>query len=59
MDDLMAKIGWEGGIGGALEYGIKADKIPADAPTGLREAWERLSAAWREVEGLLPEIEPM
>jgi len=60
---VASKIGWEGGIWEALEYGIKTDDMP-EGDTELAEKWEVLrlafssaEAAWNAVNALLPESE--
>jgi hypothetical protein len=40
--DLAAKVDWEGCILDAIEYGIKPEQLPEDAPKGVQEAWARL-----------------
>jgi hypothetical protein len=40
--DFTTKIHWEGGIEGALAYGLR----PSDAPLELEEAWGRLADAY-------------
>ena len=44
VEDFAAKAGWEGGILGALDYGLKhTDLDPADETAKpLRAAWKRL-----------------
>jgi hypothetical protein len=49
--DVAAKIGWEGGILEALEYGIKA----ADMPEGDEE----LAAAWQALEDAFNAVQPL
>ncbi len=56
MAALLSKIGWEGGIGGALEYGISEDDIP-EGHGELAAAWADLRAAYNKVEALLPSWE--
>jgi hypothetical protein len=60
---VASKIGWEGGIWEALEYGIKTEDMP-EGDTELAEKWEALrtafasaEAAWNAVSALLPEGE--
>lgn len=60
LKDLAAKISWEGGFEGALDYGI----IPSDVPEEIRPLWQRgwdafqeLQKVWSELEKVLPEEE--
>lgn len=56
-DELLGKIEWEGGIEGALEYGITADMVPEP----LKARWEALQESYRAFQdiwwGLKDEIE--
>ena len=59
-DDLAGKIEWEGGLFGALDYGIKTEHMP-EGDEELAEAWARLQASFETtselagaVRGLLP-----
>lgn len=47
---FVAKVDWEGGIGGALNYGLTADELdPNDeASKPLRKAWADLERLYRE-----------
>lgn len=45
IEELAAKIEWEGGIVDAVEYGIHADDLPAETPLAIREAWQRVEDA--------------
>lgn len=59
--NLANKIEWEGGIYGALEYGITAGDINqgdtelVEAWTSLEEAYRAFEAAAGAVEALLPD----
>lgn len=44
--EIAAKIEWEGGIAGALEWGLKIDDISEDDPE-LRTAFAELYQRWR------------
>lgn len=46
--DLARKVEWEGGVLGALEYGIRSEEI--DDP--------ELSTLWRRMEGLYDQLRP-
>lgn len=48
--EVAEKVGWEGGIIDAVEYGLTVDDMP-EGDTELREAWNALLTAWR---GLIP-----
>lgn len=43
--DLLSKIYWEGGIFGALEYGIREGDMP-DGDTELQDAWSDLQSSY-------------
>lgn len=47
--DFASKVDWEGGIHGALEYGLKSTHLDPDDPdsTELRAAWVALEEAYR------------
>jgi hypothetical protein len=49
-EDFAAKVEWEGGVAGALDYGLKhTDLDPADPSTAaLREKWARIEQIYRE-----------
>ncbi len=53
LEDLAAKIEWEGGFEGALDYGIK----PEDVPEEIRPLWQRAVDAHRELEKVWDELE--
>jgi hypothetical protein len=48
--DLAAKVDWEGGIFGALEYGITSDMMPDEE---LREYWADLERRYAEMQETL------
>ena len=50
-EHLAAKIEWEGGILEALDYGIRTGDMP-EGDTELAEAWEKLEAAWKQLNPL-------
>lgn len=61
--ELADKIGWEGGIEPALEYGLTAEHVPA-GDDELFDAWTEMDVTWNPylekrnvVEALLPESE--
>lgn len=60
---VAGNIAWEGGIWGALEYGIKAEDMPEGDPVlqarwaNLRDAFKQAQLAWKEVQELLPEVD--
>ena len=58
LEDLAAKIDWEGGIAEAVAYGIKHTDIP-DGHPDLAAAWARLEDVHAEMECLCDEIHPM
>lgn len=47
--DFAAKIDWEGGIVGALDYGLQHTELDPDddASITLRDAWRRLEHVYR------------
>jgi hypothetical protein len=59
--DFVGKIGYEGGIISALEYGLEADDLQdqdsdlAKAWADLEKKWEKLQPALRAVEDLIPD----
>ena len=57
--DFAGKIEWEGGITGALDYGLKSTRLDPDDPasTPLREAWAVLEAAWNEIQPAMRAVE--
>lgn len=52
-DRLAQKVRWEGGIMGALSYGIHADEIE---DLELRNLWGRLERAYGELAPLLDQV---
>lgn len=46
--DVVGKIEWEGGIHGALVYGLTHEDIDEEALPELRAAWKKLEEAWRD-----------
>lgn len=52
LDELAAKIVWEGGISDAIEYGIQARDI---ADLEVAKAWLELTKAYNKVDKLLSE----
>lgn len=44
-DQFAAKVDWEGGIAGALEYGMPSDDLPEGQ---LKAAWKRLESVYEE-----------
>jgi hypothetical protein len=61
-EEFAAKVEWEGGIGEALSYGLKASDLQ-NPDSELGKAWARLERIWTKevrpavaaVEKLLPE----
>ena len=51
---LASKIQWEGGVIGALEYGLKPDDI---GDPELRAAWQQLQQAHAELRPLIQDFE--
>lgn len=54
-DDFWAKFEWEGGIGGAVEYGLDAAEY--DLPQEVVDAWDRLVEAYHAFDRYVPEFE--
>lgn len=44
-EEFAAKVDWEGGVADAVDYGLKASDLPADAPAKVRAAWAALEDA--------------
>jgi len=53
--EVTNKVDWEGGISGALEYGLTVDDMPP-GDTELRDAWKRLEAAWKAFDAIETEV---
>lgn len=54
MARLARKIDWEGGVEGAIRYGIRSDQI---ADPDLAERWRELEQLYAEVEPRLRGVE--
>lgn len=54
--DFVAKINWEGGIVGALEYGLKSSDLE---PGELRDAWKELEKAWSKMQEPMDEVQSL
>jgi len=48
-EDFIGKVAWEGGIVGALEYGLTASDLQ-DPDSQLAKAWRRMEGAWAKFE---------
>ncbi len=55
LEDFEAKIDWEGGVYGALQYGLRADDFYPNLPPRVREAWNDLVIAFDEIDELVDE----
>lgn len=51
--DFAAKVEWEGGITGALDYGLRAEDC---RPGELRDAWEKLELKWAAMQEEMDEV---
>lgn len=56
LEGFASKIAWEGGIVGALEYGLKARDIPEEELL-LRHHWELAQQAWEDFQAVIAPIE--
>lgn len=52
--DLANKCDWEGGIFGALEYGIKTDEIEDQ---NIKQLWAKLEILYNEMEPTIAELQ--
>lgn len=52
--DFISKIDWEGGIIGALEYGLTADDVE---PGSMRDAWRKLDELWAPMEDAIADVQ--
>ncbi|MEE9569340.1 MAG: hypothetical protein V3W37_08140 [Candidatus Binatia bacterium] len=41
-EDFYDKVDWEGGVMGAIEYGLTSNDMPPDTPGAVKTAWDRL-----------------
>ena len=57
-EDFISKIIWEGGIVGALEYGLR-DTDLADRNGPLATKWRSLQAKWDQLQRSLRAIEKL
>jgi hypothetical protein len=55
-DDFIAKIRWEGGITGALEYGLGGDDLEGVDPV-LAALWDKAQGLWLELDPVLYQID--
>ena len=55
---LAAKVEWEGGILGALDYGITADEMP-EGDTELAKAWAEMASAYAQLEACMKPVEAL
>ncbi len=62
LEDLAAKIDWEGGFIAALEYGVSHDEVPDEVSTQWKRAQElhdELEKLGFDIMEILPEQEEM
>lgn len=52
------KIDWEGGLTGALDYGLDVHDMP-EGDTELCEAWDKLATAYRALAPLTAAVEKL
>ena len=60
LEDLAAKIDWEGGFEMALEYGITYDEVPDEVSEQWKKAQElhtQLNKLWEDISNILPDPE--
>lgn len=59
VEEFSSKVEWEGGIFGALEYGLHADQLDSEdsASTELRKAWADLESAYNELRPFVGMVE--
>ena len=55
---VAGKVEWEGGILGALNYGLRAEHLPEN-DTELRQAWAALEAKYLEMTPLVDAVEKL
>ena len=55
---VVGKVEWEGGILGALDYGLRAEHLPEN-DTELRQAWAALEAKYLEMTPLVDAVEKL
>ena len=55
LEDLLAKIDWEGGVDQAIAYGIKVSDIDPEFQA-LRAAWDEATEKYWEYESVESEI---
>lgn len=58
LEDLCAKVDWEGGVDQAISYGIKASDIDPEL-SELRAAWDEAVEKYNEYEPIEAEIYAM
>lgn len=54
--DFIAKIEWEGGVVGALEYGLTSNDVE---PGELQNAWKELEKAWVPMQDAIEEVQSL
>jgi hypothetical protein len=56
--EVRDKIEWEGGYVAALDYGLRVSDMP-EGDTELRDAWDKLWAAYREMGPFVAAVEKL
>lgn len=54
LEDFVGKIDWEGGLTGALDYGLSTDDY--DIPEDVAEKWDEITEFFDEFESLSGEF---
>ena len=52
-EDLAAKTDWEGGVAESIfSYGLKSADLPKNAPSSIKQAWQRVEAVKDDVHAI-------
>lgn len=57
-EEFINKIGWEGGVISALEYGLKASDL-SNLDGELAKAWGELEKKWRKLQPKIDKVEAL
>lgn len=54
LEDFIGKVDWEGGVTGALEYGLSSDDY--DIPDDVAEKWDEIRDVFSDLDSLIGEF---
>lgn len=55
--DFADKVDWEGGVLESINYGLRAEDIPSDAPEGFADVWLEAQAIYYLLDPKIDQLE--